>query len=82
MENNFYKIGPHFVNLKLFSARFALVKIDVKNDQGDVKMSLWEEVNSGYNVIAVDLSSLSKGTYSIRIKDAIGNLKLSEYVEV
>lgn len=54
------------------------ILIQIRHENGEHKISLWEELNSGINTICIDLSSLIKGKYSLIISDRQGQIKLEE----
>ncbi len=57
----------HFIDLQLLANNYQLINIKVYNILGEKKISIWEELNKGENKLAVDVSSLLKGTYRLTI---------------
>lgn len=78
VESVLQRLSPHFIALKLKSVFFEFIRIQIRNENGESKISFWEELNSGKNRIAVDLSSLCKGNYFLTISDSEGKTRVSE----
>jgi hypothetical protein len=80
METNILKPHPermirkilsgNFLEIQLQSSTYQLVHITVTNLLGEVKASAWEEVFSGENQIAFDISRLLRGSYKLQVNFA------------
>ncbi|MBC7451136.1 MAG: hypothetical protein H7259_06570 [Cytophagales bacterium] len=70
------KAVGHFLDMHLFADSFQIVNIKIYNIIGEMKLSLWEELNKGDNNLVVDVSSLMKGPYRMTISYL--NQKLKE----
>jgi|GEM_PF-1250633 hypothetical protein len=57
----------HFLDMNLFADNFQMVNIKIYNILGEIKLSIWEELNKGENNLIIDVSSLLKGSYRITI---------------
>jgi hypothetical protein len=75
-------VSPNFINLEVLGTNYEMIRIQLKNEQGESKISLWEELNSGKNTISIDLSSLIKGAYSIIVSDTNGKVKLEKNIKL
>lgn len=66
----------HFLDMNLVADRFQMVNIKVYNIIGEIKLSLWEELQKGDNNLVIDVSMLMKGPYRMTISYL--NQKLKE----
>ncbi|MCU0428492.1 MAG: hypothetical protein MUF42_00845 [Cytophagaceae bacterium] len=60
-------LSGNFLDLHLVSSEYELVHITVTNLIGETKVSSWEEVFSGDNFLAIDISRLLKGSYKLSV---------------
>lgn len=76
------RISQHFINLEVAGTVYEMIQILIKNEKGEPVIRLKEELNSGKNLIPIDLSSLIKGSYSIILSDIRGQIRLIENVKL
>jgi hypothetical protein len=82
IETTHHWLSPNFINLEIFGSSCEMITIQIKNQSGESRISLLEEINSGKNQISIDLSSLVKGIYYLLVSDTKGHPKLEETIRL
>lgn len=58
-------VSGKFLDVKISSKKSQLVHVRVINLAGISKLSVWEVIEKGDNVLSIDISNLIKGPYKI-----------------
>lgn len=76
------RVSQHFINIEIKGTGYEMIRILIKNEKGESVITLKEELNSGKNIIPIDLSSLVKGNYSVVISDIQGHIRMIENIKL
>jgi len=82
IKSSLQRVSPNFINVAIKGSFYENIRIQIRHENGEQKISLWEELNSGNNNISIDLSSLTKGNYSLIISDKQGQIRLEESLKL
>ncbi|HWZ21488.1 MAG TPA: hypothetical protein VNW06_02475 [Cytophagaceae bacterium] len=68
-------VSGKFLEVTLYSKKSQLVHVRIINFAGISKLSVWEVIEKGDNIVTINISTLAKGPYKIILDFAEENSK-------